>query len=184
MDLRVILGALLLVCACGKNPDLSKVPEVRETRIGPASFNIKDTWLVTSKTCNGAVISIKRHEAYKLDSAHFVRVELLSEDDTSLCKIGFVYGRIIASTENSSPGSSTQYSETGTLRSSLAKRTCWKKESGSVVYPPVTEDVVEFGPEQIAFKLVATTGSRHVDLEKVKECPNGILHLVLTKHVP
>lgn len=172
---------LIVLGACGNNPDSSKNPVEPKNQLGPSSFDIKDTWRVTSKSCNGVTVAAKAHEAYKIDRDHFVSIEKISEDESSLCKIGYVYDRIINSFETTSSESKNRYNETAILKGSQAKKTCWRKEAGSVVLPPTSEDVVQFGPQQLEFKLAATAEVLSIDLAKPTECPQGTLHLTLAK---
>lgn len=168
---------LFLIGACGSDTESTPQSIEKQPPGGSFTFDIKDTWLANSKSCDGAFVALKSHEAYKIDKDHFISIERFSESDTKLCRIGYVYDRIISSFETTAG----KYTETAVIKGSLAKKTCWNKENGSVAGAPISEEVIDFGPEQANFKLSATSDSVTIDMEKVKECPLGTMQLVLAR---
>lgn len=165
---------LFLLMACGVEPGTS--PDPVRGPVGPSTFDIKDTWSVRSKTCEGADLPVKPHENYKLDADHLVRIELASESDTSLCKVGYAYDRIIASSQMEAG----RYVENSLLKGNAAKKSCWKKEAGAVVGGP-TDEVLQTVPELSNLKLTAVPASVTLELQQSNECPAGTLRLVIVK---
>jgi len=74
-----------------------------------------------------------------------------------------------------------QYNETAVLKGNQAKKSCWKKEGGKPAASPISEEVISFGPEELAFNMAAKTDSLVIIIEKVPDCPDSYLRLTLTK---
>ena len=173
LQILISVSVLGFVISCG---DKSSSTDPVKPPPGKVSLNINDVWKVTAKRCGSTTIGPKPMEAYKFDESHFIKINQLSDDALTLCKIGYVYDRIISSFESREG----IYEENSTLRSSGAKKSCWKKQGGSPVEPS-TSEVIEFGPELLQLKLGATPTTITVDLRNSSECPGETLRLELSK---
>jgi len=135
-------------------------------------FNINDQWQVQSKTCASKDISVTLDETLKIDDTHLVMVRKLSEDSTTFCKVAHVYDRIINSYLTGSV-----YQESATLRSSSAKKVCWRKVDGAVIGEPIEQKIFQFGPEQIAMKLNRIENQVALQLLDSPLCAEGTLEI-------
>jgi len=163
-----------------QNPDLSQPgqnPDQGQNPVGPQSLNPDDPnriWDIQTQTCNGGAVQ-STDVYYKFQKGYLVRVEKKSEDANSVCRIGYIYSRIGGSMNTTS----AEYDETATLQSAGTKTTCWQKQNGQQVEPPISNQTGTFGPEQINMKLVATPTGLSLDLDGSPACAAGTLHIQL-----
>ncbi len=93
---RLLFGTIFLLILNGCSNSNHSLEPVTPDKGSNPSFNIKDTWRVYSKKCGTADVQTKIMEAYKIDDGHFVAIQMLTEDNLSLCKIGYVYDRVVS----------------------------------------------------------------------------------------
>jgi hypothetical protein len=164
----------LLLNSCG---NLNQSNSVSSQKGSKPIFNSKDSWKILSKKCGSVEVPRKPFEAYKIDDSHLVIIQKLSEDASSLCKIGYVYDRVITSFN----ATISTYQETSILRSFMAKKTCWKKVEGKTIQPPDFDKIIEFGPEEKNFKLTVSGVKASIELPSPAECSTGPLLIELQK---
>jgi hypothetical protein len=160
---------LILLAACGG----SEEPE------GAAPLVPKDIdqiWDIRNMTCAGAGLTANPGEYYRLDAGHVVRIEKTSEDDASVCRMAYVFNKLVSS---SNLGAAA-YEEGATLQSAGTKTTCWGKQDGATVEPPTSDTVGEFGPETRGFEMATTAETVTLELGAGTRCPDGILSVELT----
>jgi len=140
-----------------------------------APSNIDQAWLIRSQTCDGAPVSPDDDFSYyRFDDSHVVRVETFSNEEASICLIGYVYDEVV-SEEN--PGTSS-FERLATLTAAGTKTTCWRKEGGEAVEPPTSDEVGTFGPEIVAMEMVVTAEGVTLNLGDAPGC-NGTLNVAL-----
>ncbi len=178
----VLFTLPLITFGCGGKGSLQqpepplpeRKPEPRNGVVVPDDIN--KVWRVANKSCDGQGIATQPLESYRIDNHFFVKVVKASEEAGSLCKSGYVYDKILSSFGRLESG---VYWENATLAASALKKTCWKKENGVVVEPPISNDSLEFGNEQLAMKLSAlNNGGLVLEIQKSKEC-QGTLAMAL-----
>jgi hypothetical protein len=174
MNLRITVTVLLLLLsACGGNeePD-DAAPLVPE--------DINQIWDIRSMTCAGAELAPTAGEYYRLDSSHVVRIEKTSEDDASLCRMAYVFNKLITSTHLGTAA----YEEGSTLQSAGTKVTCWNKVNGAAVEPPTSDTIGEFGPESRGLQMNTTAETVTLTLGAGSRCTTGNLEVVLALRNP
>ncbi len=173
--MKKIFVLLSVVGLAGCGSDL----QMREDEKVAVPSSIRDVWRVEFKTCDGTHLDVQPLESYRIDRGHFVRVIKLSETDTQLCKQALIYNKLVRSSEHTTSGS---YVEHADLSADQQKITCWKKVSGKISAQPASEQVQDFGPEELALSLGAhKDGAVTVDLKNSQDCPKGTLVLGLIR---
>ena len=161
--------SLILLASCNSQIGSSSQPSQ-----SPGNFDINDTWRVISKHCGKTQLVVEDLDAYRIDASHLVRVHKSNDDETSLCKTGYFYERILSSFELSGD----EYRESSLLRSGPgenAKRSCWRKEGGKAVGTP-TDELFAFGVEELSFRLRATKNTLSLETTGAWGCPRDTLY--------
>ncbi len=172
-----LVTTLSLTLACGEDQPASNPvasPKIDSENFTP-EFNIDDGWHVSTKRCGPSHTLALELESYRFDSLYFVQIRKLLENDSMLCKIGFVYERIISTSRSNL----TAYFENSTLRPTMTKKTCWKKRDGQLTEQTISDNVFEFNGQNASLELVYSQSAIHLTLKNMKDCPEDVLHLVL-----
>lgn len=172
---KVLFGVagVLLIASCGGKSGATRDP-IEDRR---ATLDIKDKWSPESKTCDGFFRPVGSHESYQLDKTYLVSAQEVLDDAATFCKQARIHSRIISGSKITDLG----YEESGKLVGDLGKKTCWKKEAGSVVGDPISEEIVEMRPAQATYKFVVGKETLELQLTGADDCPNGTLQLKLKK---
>ncbi len=167
-NLLFFLFSLLLV-SCGSDTKSGGESPVT----GP--FLLTEKWNIVSKQCEKTNLPLFTGESYQVDADHFIRTVQNSENATELCKTAFIFDRTISKHAPKDLG----YLESGVIKSSKAKTTCWKKENGTAVNPPTSENIYDFGPETYSFEVLRSGKLAAFTFKNSPECPNGMAALIL-----
>ncbi len=173
----VALG--LLSFACGiKRPKPKKDPSAdSKSEEGVPSFNIKERWIVETKTCGQITAAHLELESYLVGDSYFVRVQKFSETDEMLCKMGHFFERLISSYEVSK----SVYKETAILRPTQVKTTCWKKGNEGLTKEILSNDVANFEGSISTLEMSLFGNRMQIILGGMADCADDKLQLQLIR---
>lgn len=170
---------LLAVTACGESatPTAPPAGSARPSAAVPG-FDINTSWTPTTKQCGDKILAVGPFESYRIGNNQFVRIERLSEDTATLCKVAFVYTRVVGAPL---PTAET-YQESAVLRPMLRRQTCWAKGAGVGPDRPLWGEAQPFTAErELTLHLQANTDTIVADITGADVCSGGVLHLVLQR---